>query len=93
MYKTPRRRTVDLKVKFTFEDESKVMYCGEASVTINIGYEIEKVSILGLEAFDQNDLRVEPSMSLTLVNQFESIAGMKALEKIEAIDFVVESEE
>lgn len=87
-----RNKTATLKVSYSYEDEDKNLYQGEAIVEINKDYEIQHIELQGITAYNENDEIIEPAMSLTLISQIESIVGAKAIEQLQDIDFVKDCE-
>lgn len=87
-----RNKTATLKVPYSYEDDDKNLYQGEALVEINKEYEIQHIELQGITAYNENDEIIEPAMSLTLISQIESIAGTKAIEQAQEIDFIKDCE-
>lgn len=58
-----------------------------AYVTINKLYEVQDVRISYYEAFDKDDQPYSLTLDKSLREQLEAFASLKALEKIEEVDF------
>ncbi len=85
-------RTASRTVNFEYEDLDKVFYKVEAKVTINMGFQIESVGLLSIEASNLIGESIEPNLGESMISQLESVAAMKALEKFELSDFEKECE-
>jgi hypothetical protein len=89
--KIPINRTAEIKVVVTYLMDS-FEYEALAYVTINIQYEIEDVRLSLVECWDGHGDAVEINLSESMRIQLETMAGVKALEKIHSEDFKREDE-
>lgn len=87
-----KNKLAEIKVPIHYVDVNHTVYEGIAFVIINSSYEIQSVRFEDMKSWDKFDDPIPPDFSRLIKEQLETIAGAKALEKIQSVDFEVEDE-
>ena len=82
-----KNRVCEIKVAVEYEDVNGFSYDALAYVLIDITYEICGIRFSIIECFDETGEPIEIPLDPLVKAQLETLAGQKALEKVQPVDF------
>lgn len=82
-----KNHTSEIKTQIHYEDVNNIVYNATVFVTVTSKYEINAFRFGGIKSYDKNDDPCKPEMIPKIREQLETLAGIKALEKVQPVDF------
>ena len=90
--KIQTNKICEINIIGEYIDINGFVYEYSAYVVVNNSYEVESTRFSIIECFDETGEPIEIDIDPIVIQQLECMAGAKALEKVQSVDFERESE-